>query len=369
MNNIFNKKNHLIFTAILSVSLIITGIFVFIVYRSYFWSAFVAVIFYIGTKEYYNQISKLFGPKYKGIAPWLMIVLVSTVILLPSYFITRTLLHETLGLLYQFKAGFSEEKIINTLLQLSAITDLITDKDFFWVQLPEFYNSLIGSYVDVLNIDSLYGIVSNASSVIIGSIDMPAGFLANLFITIILLFFMYKEGNSFKIFIINIMPFPQVFEEKIGNKIIEAIEAILKGNLIISLLQGMVMYFLLLFVGIPNPFLYAVVASLFSLIPIVGTSVVWLPVGIYLLIFDNSPVIAIIFMVAGFSSYFFLENFLKPQFLDRKLNVHPLFLFLSLIGGVKEFGLTGLVIGPASVTILIILWDFVKMYNKGEFDL
>ena len=369
MNQLLKRKNHLILAAILAVSFIIAGTFVFLTYRTYFWTAFLSLIFYISTRSYYNQLKSLMRPKYSAFVPWIMILIIITVILLPSFLVIKTLINQTLSLLYQFKIGFSEEKIISTILQLSFFTDMITDREFFWVQLPLLYQELIGDYIDILNIDSLYDIVSNASSFILGSIELPLGILVNLVIAIILLFFLYKEGHRMEAFLINAIPFPRIFEEKIGRRISQAIEVIIKGNLFISFLQGMFIYVLLLIAGINNPFLYASVAAIFSLIPIIGTSVVYLPAGIYLFIFENSPGIAIFIVVAGLSAYLLLENIIKPKLLDQQLNIHPLILFLSLIGGIQEFGIAGLIIGPVSVTVIVILWDFIRMYNKGEFEI
>ncbi|EMN31085.1 PF01594 domain protein [Leptospira interrogans serovar Pyrogenes str. L0374] len=73
---------------------------------------------------------------------------------------------------------------------------------------------------------------------------------------------------------------------------------------------------------------------------------------------------AIFFMGSGLFFYVVLENFVKPRMLDKKLQAHPLLIFLSLIGGIKEFGIMGLVVGPVTVTLVVILWDFWKLYRR-----
>jgi 23S rRNA pseudouridine2605 synthase/23S rRNA pseudouridine2604 synthase len=80
----------------------------------------------------------------------------------------------------------------------------------------------------------------------------------------------------------------------------------------------------------------------------VGTGVVWLPAGLYMGIAESNWIGAVIFMSLSFTSYLLLENLVKPNFLDKKLNLHPFLLFLSLLGGINEFGIPGLVIGKVA---------------------
>jgi predicted PurR-regulated permease PerM len=120
--------------------------------------------------------------------------------------------------------------------------------------------------------------------------------------------------------------------------------------------------------GIPNPLLYGIIGSFFSLIPIIGTGVVWLPAGLYMWLGEGNIVQSIVFMSLALFSYLSLENFVKPSILDKKLKLHPFVLFLSLLGGIQEFGIVGLVIGPVAVTTIVILWDFWIDYRKIHKD-
>jgi predicted PurR-regulated permease PerM len=182
-----------------------------------------------------------------------------------------------------------------------------------------------------------------------------------------LLFFFYKDGHKLELFLMNNLPFSEEVEKQIGQRISEAVKAVLKGNILISLLQGFVAGMLLFFAGIPNPILYGSIASFFSLIPVIGTAVVWLPAGLYIGFIEESWIVAIIYMSLSFTSYMVLENLVKPNILDKKLNLHPFLLFLALLGGIQQFGIVGLVIGPIAVTLLVILWDFWMAYRRKEF--
>ena len=72
-------------------------------------------------------------------------------------------------------------------------------------------------------------------------------------------------------------------------------------------------------------------------------------------------------MSGAFTAYLVLENFIKPKLLDKKLKIHPFLIFLSLIGGLKEFGVIGVIIGPVALTVIIIIWDFWKLFRENAY--
>lgn len=360
-----NSKHVLLFMIVGLFSL--AGTFVFLVYQSYFWAGFISLILYLGSRDYYLKLKSKIPTRIRGIAPSLMIFIVLITLVLPCYFIIRTLLHELISLLFVLKVNLSEDRIVPTLMSINLITDYFTDSEFFWVQLPNMYREIVSSYGDILNIDSMYGILSNTTSLILGGIKIPLAIFVNICFSFMLLFFLYKDGYKLESFLLNNLPYSDEIEKHIGHRISEAVKAVLKGNILISLLQGFVAGVLLFFAGIPNPILYGSIASIFSLIPVIGTMVVWLPAGLYLGFIEESWIVAVIYMSLSFTSYMTLENLVKPNILDKKLNIHPFLLFLALLGGIQQFGIVGLVIGPIAVTILVILWDFWMAYRRNEF--
>ncbi|MBM9575630.1 AI-2E family transporter [Leptospira sp. 201903070] len=355
------KYTFVIFFSILFIFAI--GVF-FLVFRPYLYSSLMALILYLATRRQYKLLKEYLGERFQWLVPWIMITLVSMLVIIPSYFVIRTLIQEALSILFKLRISLSEDKMIETLMNFAMLTDFITDNEFFWVKVPEIYGEFAENYVDILNLDSIYGILSNASSFILGNIELPTGILMNLFFALLVLFFLYQDGKKVERFILDNLPFSRQLEEQVGRKVTSAVQTVIRGNLIISILQGTAVYILLLIAGISSPFLYASLAAFFSIIPVVGTSVVWLPIGLYILFLENNPMMAIFFMGSGLFFYLALENFVKPRMLDKKLQVHPLLIFLSLIGGIKEFGIMGLVVGPVAVTLVVILWDFWRLYRR-----
>ena len=87
-----------------------------------------------------------------------------------------------------------------------------------------------------------------------------------------------------------------------------------------------------------------------SFIPIVGASIVWLPIGISLC-FTTTPLKGILFIVICGFCVSLLDNFLRPFLLKDRINVHLLIIFFAILGGLKVFGMNGLILGPLTVIL------------------
>lgn len=367
MNNWFTNKNEVI-VYILLLGLFGTTCFsLFFVFKPYLWAGVLALLVYITSRKFHKAVRHFLGAKFFFLSPYFMLIGLITFFFLPSYLILSTLLIEALNIVSYIRNQLTEESVVSLILNSPLITDYFTETEFFWTKLPEFYTETFGGSMDILNLDSIYGILKNSSSLLLGSIEIPGAIVFNLFFTFILLFFLYKEGSRIENLISLYLPFPKEIEDRLGRRIEEALRTVMLGNIFISLLQGAMVYLLLLFSPVSNRFLLSSIASIFSLIPVVGTSVVWFPVGVYLgLVQDNWP-LGIFIMVGGASFYLILENLVKPKILDKKLKTHPFLIFLSLIGGLQEFGVAGIIVGPMSLTLVIILWDFWKIFRETRF--
>ncbi|BDA78722.1 AI-2E family transporter [Leptospira kobayashii] len=368
MANWTENKNEIIVYAILSAIFLGTCFTLFFVFKPYLWAGFLAVLFYLTTRKLHLRLRSLLGIKFHSISPYVMVIGMLAGVFVPSYLILSTIIRESLNLVSYVRNQLSEESIVALLLNSPYLTDFFTENEFFWIKLPNIYREYVGQHMDVLNLDSIYSLLKNSSSFLLGSIELPGTIIFNAFFTFILLFFLYKEGHRMEHALFLQLPFPQEIEERLGRRIEDAIRTVMLGNLFISLLQGVLIYILLLFTPVSNKFLLSSIATIFSLIPVIGTSVVWLPVGIYLGLVQNQWTAGILFMIGGATAYLILENLVKPKILDKRLNTHPFLIFLSLIGGLQEFGVAGIIVGPMALTLVTILWDFWKIFRETRFQ-
>jgi predicted PurR-regulated permease PerM len=187
----------------------------------------------------------------------------------------------------------------------------------------------------------------------------------NLLISVLLLFFYFRNARDIADVVYNNLPFPSQMKTQIGEKMIAVFDAVVKGNLLIAVAQGIVIGMLFWIFQLPTPILYGTIGVFLGLIPVVGTNVLWIPASIYLY-YRIAPGTSIVFGSIAFLAYLFLENIAKPMLLDKELNLHPLLLLMALLGGLAEFGVKGLILGPFCVTVFLSLWQMIKIWNASN---
>ncbi|MBN8222699.1 MAG: AI-2E family transporter [Spirochaetes bacterium] len=192
-------------------------------------------------------------------------------------------------------------------------------------------------------------------------------FVVDFTFALFILFFLFRSVDRIGLAVYRNLPFPDKIEKHIGERMVKIFDAVVKGNLVVSALQGAVIGIVFWLCGLSTPLLWGAVAAPFALIPVIGTAVVWLPGAIYLYSHDQHTT-AIIMAITCMTFYFLLENLLKPMLLDRDLNLHPLFLFLAIVGGLNAFGVKGLILGPFIVTMFVTIWELISEWNGNFTD-
>ena len=136
----------------------------------------------------------------------------------------------------------------------------------------------------------------------------------------------------------------------------DGIKGIIFGNLFTGIFQGFCAFIVYSIFGVQNSFTFAFLTIIASFMPIIGTTIIWVPLGI-LFIIKGEIIRAIIFLIV---SWFFItipDNFVRPLLLGNRIELHPLFIFFAILGGVLFFGLSGIILGP-----LILLFQFLYTY-------
>ncbi len=206
-------------------------------------------------------------------------------------------------------------------------------------------------------------IFSNITRVITFSI----GFALNFIFMLLILFFLLKDAYRMEESFYRILPFPDDIEKDVVDRLKQVVKMLLAGNLLIMTLQGLMVGLGIFFAGISGPLLWGSISAILSLIPVIGTSLVWLPAVIFLTLTGNY-LAALLLAVWCTVWYLVLENLLKPALFGKKLNFHPLIFFFLLLGSIKALGLPGVIIGPILLTLFFSLWEIYKLisgYDKA----
>jgi len=184
-------------------------------------------------------------------------------------------------------------------------------------------------------------------------------FVVNFFFMLLIVFYLLIDSQRLVSFIVGLSPLPDDQDEKLIQKFKDMAGAILIGNGLGGLIQGTLGGIVFAFFGFRSPFLWGVIMALLAFLPIVGVGAVFLPAALYLILQGRlaAGIFFIVFYVVLSGG---IEYLFKPKLVGKRVQMHTLLVFLSIIGGLKLFGILGIIYGPLVVTAFLTLTDIYE---------
>jgi predicted PurR-regulated permease PerM len=206
----------------------------------------------------------------------------------------------------------------------------------------------------------LQGLVAVSGAFVVGALNA----LVALAIVLFLLFFFLRDGDRMLATVVRLIPMRPARRAELVDHVAAVTRAVVFGSLLTALVQGVLVGIGFALVGLPSPVVFGAIAAVASLIPFVGTSLVWVPaVGT---LFLQGRWVAALFLagwsVAVVSS---ADNVVRPLFISGRAQISTLPVFLGLLGGVTAFGPIGLVVGPVVVALTLTLLRFAEEAREG----
>jgi predicted PurR-regulated permease PerM len=229
----------------------------------------------------------------------------------------------------------------------------------------------LGKYVDLSTFDlrkAVLGRIQEASAYLVsfaaGAVGNISSLVLNSVIAFFTLFYLFKEGRHLRRRASAILPLTDVQIEKLFTGISSTITASIYGTLAVAFAQGLLTGLAFWGVGLPSPILWGVVTMIFSLIPMVGSGIIWLPASIYLL--ASGHIGKGIFLLAfGAGVISLVDNFLRPYVMSGQVKLPTLLLFFALLGGVQQFGIIGLFVGPIVLAVTVTLFSMLREEGRA----
>ncbi len=184
--------------------------------------------------------------------------------------------------------------------------------------------------------------------------------LFNLFLMFFTMYFLYKDGEAFTDKLMLISPIPGKYKKELFRKFREISKATLVGTFLTAIAQGLVAWIGFIIAGVPNSFFWATAVTIFSLVPVVGTALIWVPIGVTLLITGNifGGVFVLLWGVGVVST---VDNLLRVVFIGTISNLNPLLTFITVFGGIAAFGLVGVILGPMLLVLFLTLLHIYEL--------
>ncbi|WP_232701154.1 AI-2E family transporter [Halobacterium wangiae] len=259
-----------------------------------------------------------------SVAAGTIVLLTSVVIILPLLYVLRIVLVEGTTLLERIQAGELDIAGVERSIQ-----------------------RLTGEPVDIAG-----GLRSAASDVGPGAFDSILGLLGTVTHTVIgvglalfLLYYFLRDADTFERWLRARLPLPEHVQDELHSEFRNILWAVLLGHVFVAAVQGGIAGIGLVVTGIPNAFFWTAVMIVLSLLPIVGSFLVWGPASVYLFLV-NDPIAALGLFVYGTIVVGISDDYLRPIVVDHYAQLNPSIIIIGVLGGIYVIGFMGIFFGP-----------------------
>ncbi len=172
-------------------------------------------------------------------------------------------------------------------------------------------------------------------------------------------YYLLVDGDALAAALAELVPIPPAQQRLLYDRFIGMAGSLVIGNGLAGIVQGVAGGVVFSLLGLPGPVLWGVVMALLAFLPIVGISLVYVPVALVLLLSGETARAVGLFVPLGLLATV-VEYWLKPALVGRRMRLHTLLVFLALLGGLDAFGPIGLLVGPLILTALVTLLSIYR---------
>lgn len=309
------------------------------------WGVVVAILF----SPLYRRLTIRFrGRQNLAAAATLLIILL--LVILPSLFVAASLVQEAADLYTRLRSGQ---------IDVAAMFQQMHDA------LPQWGQNLLDRYglTDLEGARDRLGEMLGAglNSIAARALTFGQGalnFVAALGVMLYLTYFLIRDGRQLNRQISDRVPLRPDIRDKLIEHFVVVVRATMKGTVVVAIVQGVLGGMIFWALGIEGALLWGVLMGFFSLVPAVGTAIVWVPIAAYLLItgavLEGSILVGCGILVIGM-----VDNVLRPILVGNDTRMPDFVILIATLAGLELFGLNGFIIGPVIAALFIAVWKSV----------
>lgn len=306
-----------------------------------FWAIILAIIF---RKTHERIEEKLNGRN--NLAAILTLLIIVLVVVLPLTMIASALVNESVRFYEQLQSG---ELKLDTLItwveqRIPIVDEYMQEVGMSFEQIKESIREAAITATQMLA-NRAFNITQDVLSLVV-----------NFFLMLYLLFFFLKDGKEIIRLAVEAFPMGDEREYQLLHRFANVARATLKGSLIVAVVQGTIGGILFWAVGIEGSVFWGTVMTVLSLLPAVGSALVWAPAAVIFFI-NGSILKGIVVVLVGVLVIGLVDNILRPILVGRDTKLPDYLILLSTLGGITWFGISGFVIGPCIAALFITCWD------------
>ena len=229
----------------------------------------------------------------------------------------------------------------------------------------------------ILNADTfsadIRSVSKNALVLLQAAYQGIAHFFFWIFVMFFALFYFLIDGVRAVSYLTRVSPLRDEHDSMLMKRFVSISRATIKGTILVGIVQGVLGGLAFWIVGVPSPFIWGVIMVFFSVIPMIGSGIIWFPAGIILLLLGNIWQ-GLFVLGVGMGLVSTIDNILRPKLVGRDTHMHPLLVFFATLGGLSLFGLLGFIMGPIIVALFLALAEIyttefhhqLKSYNQAK---
>lgn len=189
--------------------------------------------------------------------------------------------------------------------------------------------------------------------------------LVHFFLMMLMIFYFFRDGEKLRDYLVDHLPLPRGQLEKLGLKFTEMGRAIVLGNGLSGVVQGILGGAGFFFFGLHAPFLWGTVIAVMAFLPIIGASVVFVPAAL-ILFFQGEASKAVGYLIYNLTYSSIMEYLVKPRTIGKGMEMNALLVFIGIIGGIKLFGIMGIIYGPLIITVFLTLAEIYRLEYRQK---
>ena len=342
------KARHIHFFILLGLA---TVLFIYLLKPFFFPLFWATVIAGVVSPLYKRLNAKLNRPNVSAL---IILLMITFIIILPAGVIGSLLISESLQIYDDLNrdSSYPEESLrkIMNVIKYNPYLDRLKINEVFWTEKFSEIARGIAGYIFV-HIRSL------TQNTLIFIVKFAIMFYA--------LFFFVRDGDKFLRMLLRFLPLEDDRGEMLYKRFADTTRAALKATLIIGGLQGILGGLVFLVAGIEGALFWGIVMVVSSLVPSIGCSIIWVPAGIIMLLTGHTWE-GILILISGVVVISTVDNLLRPALIGRDVQLHPLLIFLSSLGGIALFGISGFVIGPIITSLFLASWEMYDHFYRDK---
>lgn len=345
MNREYTRK-----ATIILLVFLISAIFLGMIHH-FLMPIFLAGIFAALVQPLYQSLKRWFGGR-RNLASLVTILFVVFIILVPLGVMVGIITSQAIEVGKAVRPWVQQK-----LSEPDMLSEMLKSLPFYG-QIEPYRNLILQKAGEMVGGLSHY-LINSLSSITMMTVNF-------LFATVILLyamFFFLMDGDKLLAKILYYLPLEDKDEQLLLGKFTSITRAILKGTIVVGIVQGTLAGIAFWIAGIPNAIFWGAIMAALSIVPNIGSALVWLPASLILLAGGN--------YVQGLGLAVFcglvvggVDNFLRPILVGKDTKIHELMIFLSTLGGLALFGFIGIIVGPVIATLFITIWEIYGVAFK-----